>query len=99
MLVFVPGGDRHGGLGPTHDDVTKKAVCRFFDMGLASRPDRERASEAARETRHSMGPTAEEQTLFPDNAEVIPNPVERRLVSSLRGRVSTSWSCPVCRLK
>ena len=28
-----------GGLGPTHDDITKKAVCAFFDTGLVSRPD------------------------------------------------------------
>ena len=65
-----------GGLGPTHDDVTKKAVCRFFDMGLASRPDLRESIQtllAKRGTR--WGPTAEEQTLFPDNAEVIPNPV------------------------
>ena len=25
-----------GGLGPTHDDVTKKAVCTFFDTDLVS---------------------------------------------------------------
>src|SRR5712692_6481074 len=28
-----------GGLGPTHDDVTKKAVCRFFHTDLV--PDEE----------------------------------------------------------
>jgi len=28
-----------GGLGPTHDDITKKAVCEFFHTGLISRQD------------------------------------------------------------
>ncbi len=25
-----------GGLGPTHDDITKKVLCRFFDSGLVT---------------------------------------------------------------
>lgn len=28
-----------GGLGPTHDDVTRAAVCRFFDTGLVENAD------------------------------------------------------------
>ncbi len=65
-----------GGLGPTHDDITKKAVCEFFHTGLVSRQDVRESIEkllAKRGTR--WGPTAEEQTMFPEKAEVIPNPV------------------------
>ncbi len=65
-----------GGLGPTHDDITKKAICTFFDMGLVSRPDLRESIQTLLDKRGTRwGPTAEEQTLFPDNAEVIPNPV------------------------
>src|SRR5882762_3327101 len=28
-----------GGLGPTHDDVTKRAVCRFFGTDLVANPE------------------------------------------------------------
>jgi nicotinamide-nucleotide amidase len=65
-----------GGLGPTHDDITKKAVCEFFHMGLISRQDLRESIQrllARRGTR--WGPTAEEQTMFPERAEVIPNSV------------------------
>jgi nicotinamide-nucleotide amidase len=65
-----------GGLGPTHDDITKKAVCRFFNTGLVSRQDlRESIQRLLARRGSSWGPTSEEQTLFPVGAEVIPNPV------------------------
>jgi nicotinamide-nucleotide amidase len=65
-----------GGLGPTHDDITKKAVCEFFHTGLISRPDLREAIEKLLAKRGAKwGPTAEEQTLFPEKAAVIPNPV------------------------
>jgi nicotinamide-nucleotide amidase len=65
-----------GGLGPTHDDITKKAVCRFFDTGLISRQDlRESIQKLLAKRGAAWGPASEEQTLFPEKANVIPNPV------------------------
>lgn len=65
-----------GGLGPTHDDITKKAVCTFFHSGLVSRQDlRESIQRLLSKRGTRWGPTAEEQTMFPEKAEVIPNPV------------------------
>ncbi|RPH37280.1 CinA family nicotinamide mononucleotide deamidase-related protein, partial [bacterium] len=65
-----------GGLGPTHDDITKKAVCEFFGTGLTSRQDlRECIQRLLSKRGTRWGPTAEEQTMFPEKAEVIPNPV------------------------
>ncbi len=65
-----------GGLGPTHDDITKKAVCEFFHTGLVSRQDlRESIQKLLSKRGTRWGPTAEEQTMFPEKADVIPNPV------------------------
>ncbi len=65
-----------GGLGPTHDDITKKAVCAFFDSPLESRPDLRRHIEALLSGRSiPWRASLEEQTLFPSKAAVIPNPL------------------------
>jgi nicotinamide-nucleotide amidase len=65
-----------GGLGPTHDDITKKAVCEFFHSELVSRQDlREGLEKLLAKRGTKWGPTAEEQTMFPEKAQVIPNPV------------------------
>ena len=65
-----------GGLGPTHDDITKKAVCKFFGSDLVSDPGLRRHIEALLQRRNvPWGPTAEEQTLVPRKARVIPNPI------------------------
>ncbi len=65
-----------GGLGPTHDDITKKAVCEFFNTGLISRQDLRESIQTLLSKRGTRwGPTAEEQTMFPEKANVIPNPV------------------------
>jgi len=65
-----------GGLGPTHDDITKKALCRFFSCGLISSPA-VREHVAALLARRNLPWTAmaEEQALVPEKAEIIPNPV------------------------
>ncbi len=64
-----------GGLGPTHDDITKKVACSFFGTDLV--PDegvRAHIAElmSARAMRWSA--SAEEQTLVPRSARVLPNP-------------------------
>jgi len=65
-----------GGLGPTHDDVTKKTVCRFFDSDLVSDPGVRRHIEDLIRRRNTPWTAAlEDQTLVPRKASVIPNPV------------------------
>lgn len=65
-----------GGLGPTHDDITKKAVCDFFDTDLVSN-DRVRRHIQELWKRRNMQWTqsSEEQTMVPRKASLIDNPV------------------------
>ncbi|MBI5471812.1 MAG: competence/damage-inducible protein A [Ignavibacteriae bacterium] len=65
-----------GGLGPTHDDITKKAVCTFFDSDLA--PNEEiklHIQELLKRWNRQWSALSEEQTLFPQKAQLVPNPV------------------------
>ncbi|MBI1805168.1 MAG: competence/damage-inducible protein A [Ignavibacteriae bacterium] len=63
-----------GGLGPTHDDVTKKAVCTFFHTDLISSPDARKNIEQFLKSRsHSWSDAAEEQTHVPRGSTIIPN--------------------------
>lgn len=65
-----------GGLGPTHDDITKKAVCTFFDSDLVSNDDvRKHIEEFMRMRNRKWSPSAEEQTMVPRKAGVIWNPL------------------------
>jgi nicotinamide-nucleotide amidase len=63
-----------GGLGPTHDDITRKAVCGFFGTDLV--PNAEARSNVERflaRRRQPWSEAAENQTLIPRNARPIPN--------------------------
>jgi len=63
-----------GGLGPTHDDVTKKALCTFFKTDLISSPEARRNIAKFLESRGATwSNAAEEQTLMPRDATLIPN--------------------------
>jgi nicotinamide-nucleotide amidase len=65
-----------GGLGPTHDDITKKAVCRFFETDLVSDPSVRSHIEGLLARRNMpWTPAAEDQTMVPRAATVFPNPV------------------------
>ena len=65
-----------GGLGPTHDDITKKAVCQFFQSDLDSRNELRTHIQALMKARNMpWSDSAEEQTLFPSKATLVPNPV------------------------
>jgi nicotinamide-nucleotide amidase len=63
-----------GGLGPTHDDITRACVCKFFDTGLVSDPQ---ALENVRQifARRGLEPKEinEEQALVPRGCTVIQN--------------------------
>ncbi len=65
-----------GGLGPTHDDITKKAVCRFFGCELV--PDaavRAHIQTLYRGRSMAWSAAADEQAMVPSAAQVVHNPV------------------------
>ncbi len=63
-----------GGLGPTHDDVTKNALAEFFALPLVSDPRlRERIGTLLATRNLAWGPDAEEQAMIPSGAAVLPN--------------------------
>lgn len=63
-----------GGLGPTQDDVTRSAVCKFFDLKLISSNEvRHNVEEFLKKRNRKWSDAAENQTLFPAGAKVIPN--------------------------
>ena len=63
-----------GGLGPTHDDVTREAVCKFFNTSLVRNDE---AYENIRRLFASRGlpltSLNEQQALVPGSCVVIPN--------------------------
>jgi nicotinamide-nucleotide amidase len=65
-----------GGLGPTHDDITKKAVCTFFDSDLISDDAvRTHIEEFMKRRTMTWTAAAEEQTMVPRKAEIVWNPL------------------------
>jgi len=63
-----------GGLGPTHDDVTRSAICAFFRVGLVqSEEAKENVMEFLRKRNRRWTSAAEDQTRIPACARVIPN--------------------------
>ena len=65
-----------GGLGPTHDDITKKAVTRFFETELVKDDGvRRHIEELLRRRNMPWTEAAEEQTLVPASARLLPNPL------------------------
>jgi nicotinamide-nucleotide amidase len=64
-----------GGLGPTHDDITKKAACDFFGCGLVPDPAvREHIKALLARRNIPWSDRHEEQALVPERAGVIQNP-------------------------
>jgi nicotinamide-nucleotide amidase len=63
-----------GGLGPTHDDVTKNASCRFFEssLGLDERVLNQ-IKERFRRRGIPMASVNKVQAMVPDKAEIIEN--------------------------
>ncbi len=63
-----------GGLGPTHDDITKKVVTDYFGGTLVMNQEvLEQVKERFRKRGYTMAKVNEAQALVPDNAEVIRN--------------------------
>lgn len=63
-----------GGLGPTHDDLTREAVASYFNVDLEVR---EEAKDWLNKFFERLGRkpplSSDKQTLFPKGAELIPN--------------------------
>jgi nicotinamide-nucleotide amidase len=65
-----------GGLGPTHDDITRNAVCAFFRTDLVPNDEvRRHIGELMKGRNLPWTAAAEDQSLVPRGAEVVPNPV------------------------
>ncbi len=63
-----------GGLGPTHDDVTKKAVCKFFNTHLIIDNKVKENIKRILELRNlKWNAAADEQTLVPEDCNIIQN--------------------------
>lgn len=64
-----------GGLGPTHDDITKKVVMDFFEAGPLVQDEKVLAHVRGIFTRRNipMAPVNEEQALVPRHAKVLWN--------------------------
>jgi nicotinamide-nucleotide amidase len=64
-----------GGLGPTHDDVTRSAVCEFFRTDLVVNQEAlENVRRIFRNRSISLTKLNEEQALVPRGCEVMQNP-------------------------
>jgi nicotinamide-nucleotide amidase len=65
-----------GGLGPTHDDITKKMVCEFFQCDLVQNESVMMNIEALMAQRNiAWNKSTEEQTLVPRKCKVLQNRV------------------------
>ncbi|NUN70852.1 MAG: competence/damage-inducible protein A [Bacteroidetes bacterium] len=65
-----------GGLGPTHDDITKRMVCEFFGTDLVMHePTLEHIKVLATRRNIAMLQSNIDQALVPRTCTVIPNPV------------------------
>ena len=63
-----------GGLGPTHDDITKEAVCKYFNSDLLIDNEiLETNKERFRNKKIPFSKVNRDQALVPSNAKVLPN--------------------------
>lgn len=63
-----------GGLGPTHDDITKDAVCKFFSTELEMNQSAlEHITELMKNRGIPLSETSKNQALVPKGSIVIPN--------------------------
>ena len=78
-----------GGLGPTHDDITKRVVSQFFDSELVFRKDvLAKIEERFRKMGRKMSPANRGQAEVPEKADIIPNEIGTApgLVFKMEGR-------------
>ncbi len=84
-----------GGLGPTHDDVTRQAVALAFGRHLIRDPEAVKVVEASA-ARHGRSPLPQSYNMadIPENTTVIPNPVGAAPGFIVEGRVYTFPGVP-----
>ncbi len=65
-----------GGLGPTHDDITKQCLAKFFNSRLVIHKESlKKIKHIFKRRRIPMPAVNLEQALIPDIAKVVPNPI------------------------
>ena len=65
-----------GGLGPTHDDITKSVLCDYFDVGLKIYPDLlENLKERFARRGFKFSESNASQAEYPENAILLDNPL------------------------
>ncbi len=65
-----------GGLGPTHDDITKRAVTRYYGSKLIFRQDLyDHMAALFQRMGRQMSPSNRGQAEVPDGAEILPNTI------------------------
>ena len=65
-----------GGLGPTHDDITKQCIAKFFKSKLVlHQPTLDKVKKIFRRRRMPMPAVNIGQAMIPEIAKVVPNPV------------------------
>ncbi|MDE3059330.1 MAG: competence/damage-inducible protein A [Bacteroidota bacterium] len=65
-----------GGLGPTHDDITKQALCKFFDTGLVVHQQTLEKIKALFERRNlRLTQASMDQALVPRGCTVVENSI------------------------
>jgi nicotinamide-nucleotide amidase len=78
-----------GGLGPTHDDITKTAFCRYFDSGIKFDEEYWNSLvERFRKRGYEIPANNRSQAEIPVKADIFPNPVGSAL--GLRFQSSTT---------
>lgn len=84
-----------GGLGPTHDDITKKVICKFFKRQLVFHEDILKSLEKRySELGITMPPINQNQALLPQGAKLIENKVGSALGMIFEERGKTLVSVP-----
>lgn len=82
-----------GGLGPTHDDITKKVLCKFFKRQLVFHEDILKSLEKRyMDLGITMPPINQNQALLPQGAKLIENKVGSALgmMFEERGKILVS---------
>ncbi|NQV40836.1 MAG: competence/damage-inducible protein A [Candidatus Marinimicrobia bacterium] len=65
-----------GGLGPTHDDITKSVLCDYFEVGLKLYPDLlENLKERFARRGFKFSESNASQAEYPENASILDNPL------------------------
>ncbi len=65
-----------GGLGPTHDDITKTVLCDYFEVDLIMYPELlENLKERFQKRGFKFSKSNETQAEYPANAELLHNPI------------------------